>query len=859
MGEVYRARDSRLNRTVAIKVLPADLSRDPERRQRFEREARIISSLNHPHICTLHDVGNQNGIDYLVMEYLDGETLASRLAKGALSTDQVLRYAIEIADALDRAHRQGVVHRDLKPGNIMLASSGLKLLDFGLAKLRESHPVPVDSSTVATGHAPLTAHGAILGTIQYMAPEQLEQKETDTRADIFAFGAVVYEMATGRKAFEGESQASLIAAILDSDPPSMSTLRPTTPPVLDHVVSRCLAKDPEERWSTAHDVMLQLKWIADGASQGILSAPALARGKNREFLGWVAASLLLLSLLAALALGIVHFRETREQMNPVRFVVLPPEKVTSRWSDVPVISPDGQKIVSGGLTVEGKDMLWVRPLDSLTTEPLSGTEGASFPFWSPNSDSIAFFAQGKLKKIDTSGGTPQTVCDAPNCLGGTWNRDGVIVFGTWAGPLYRVSAGGGEAIPLTTVDKTRQESSHRWPQFLPDGRHFLFFARSVQPEKNGIYIGALDSKETRFVLNVDSNARYAPPGYLLFARGATLMAQPFDVRKLQIAAEPIYVAEPVGRLELGSGAAFSVSDNGALAYQESSGATVQLAWFSREGKRLGSIGDPGLYRQIVLSPDEKRVAVERFDVKTRSANIWFLELSSGILSRMTFNPAGDADPVWSPDGRRLAFTSNRKGKFDLLMKVVGSSDQEVLLESNDNKFPEDWSKDGRFLVYGHQQGRAVSALPLFGDRKAKLLVQAGSEKDEFHFSPNGRWIAYGSSESGRWEVYIASFPAFEAKRQVSRAGGSQAIWRKDGNELFYLSLDGKLMAVEIKSDSPLETGVPKVLFQTSLRTNPVLDQYCAAGNGARFLVMEPKEETARRFNVVLNWTAALKR
>ncbi len=864
MGEVYRARDTRLDRTVAIKVLPSHLSADPERRQRFEREARAVSSLNHPHICTLHDIGHQEGIDFLVMEYLEGETLDHRLTKGPLPAEQVLRYGVEIADALYKAHRQGIIHRDLKPGNIMLTKSGAKLLDFGLAKLRqpESGAVLANLSALPTeGGRTLTGEGTILGTLQYMAPEQLEGKEADARTDIFGFGTVVYEMATGKKAFEGKSQASLIAAILDSEPPPISTLQPMTPPALDHVVRKCLAKDPDDRWQTAHDLAGELQWISEGGSQAGVPATVVARRKSRARFGWIAAGVLLLPLLGALTLAVIYLRDVPQQARVIRFLVSPPEKVTFGPNDLPVISPDGQHLAFTGSTQEGKSLLWIRPLDLLTAQPLAGTDGAYYPFWSPDSRSIAFStAQGKLKKIPASGGPPETICDVSGFASGAWNRDGTIIFSQgFQGPLYHVSETGGETRPLTTLDKSRQETSHQWPCFLPDDHRFLYLASSAQA--NGIYIGSLDSKENKFLFNADSGAKYAPPGFLLFVREGTLMTQPFDVKKLQTSGDAFPVAEQVAQTR-GRVGAFSVSDKGVLVYRSPSLSNSQLVWFDRAGKRVDSAGEPGMYSQIALSPDDRRVAVQSTDPKSRTTNIWLLELSSNIFSRFTFGSTIDMDPIWSPDGRQIVFGSRRKGKWDLFRKQVGGGDEELLFESDNAKFSEDWSNDGRFIVFISAQGNAANAfytLPLFGERKPTLVLQTPFEKDEPHLSPNGQWVAYGSNESGRWEIYVASFPDFTEKRQVSNAGGGQPLWRKDGKELFYLSLDGNLMAVDVKMALTLETGVPKTLFQTGIRADPVLNHYCVTSDGRRFLVLLPKEEVAPPITVVVNWAAGLKK
>lgn len=536
MGEVYRARDTRLDRTVAIKVLPEHLSSNPQSRERFEREAKAISSLSHPHICPLYDVGHQDGVDFLVMEYLEGETLAHRLKKGALAPEQVLQYAIQITDALDTAHRHGVIHRDLKPGNIMLTKTGAKLLDFGLAKMRAAEAAAAMTG-VLTQTTPLTGEGTIVGKLQYMAPEQLEGAEADARTDLFALGSVIYEMATGRKAFEGKSQASVISAIMTTQPEPISTLQPLTPAALDHVVHTCLAKDPEARWQTAHDVLVELKWIVLSGSQVGIPKPVAARRQRREVLAWAVAAAL---GLVAIGLAAIHFREQPAVVRPVRFQIAPPEKVTLGWNDAPVVSPDGSRFVFSGTNADGNSQLWLRALDSPAIRPLAGTEGAALPFWSPDSRSVAFFSQGKLKKIDANGGLAEALANAADFpIGGSWSSGGMILFRPPGDFLARVSPSGGEVTPVRALDSARHETGFAWPHFLPDGRHFLYDVRSNDAGKSGIYVGAIDSKETRLLIPGESNASYAPPGFLIYGRQESVLAQPFDPKALRLAGEPV--------------------------------------------------------------------------------------------------------------------------------------------------------------------------------------------------------------------------------------------------------------------------------------------------------------------------------
>jgi len=626
MGEVYRARDTRLDRTVAIKALPAHLAANPELRQRYEREARAVSSLNHPHICVLYDIGQQDGIDFLVMEYLEGETLAARLAQGPLPLDQTLRYAIQIADALAQAHRQSVFHRDLKPGNIMLTRTGSKLLDFGLARIGPSRQgSKPDAPTVSEG---LTQKGAILGTFQYMAPEQLEGKDADGRSDIFAFGAVLHEMATGRKAFVGSSQASLIAAILKEDPPPVSQLQPLTPPGLDRSVRKCLAKDPELRWQTAADLKDELEWIAGGAA-----APVVLPGADRwKRLPWVAAAMLL--VVAVLGWALYALRAPAAHQPIYRLTVLPPPGTTvgSDYRSFFALSPDG-RLLAFVAAAQGRTQLYLRPLDSADARPLPGTDGASYPFWSPDSQHLGFFADRKLKKVSASGaGPPQVICDAPYNRGGAWNRDNVILFAPNPGSvLHRVSAFGGQPTPLTKLNTKLREDAHYWPQFLPDGRRFLFFARSTPPESSAIAFGALDRDSPHTRLDHSGPmAVYAAPGYLLLVTEGTLVARRFYEQRLQIESDATPVVSGVGSAIFVGRAFFSVSENGVLAYRSGEIDERRLTWFGRAGQTLGVLAAAGAYRRFRLSPDQRRLAAEIIDPQTGAPDIWAIDIARGI-------------------------------------------------------------------------------------------------------------------------------------------------------------------------------------------------------------------------------------
>jgi eukaryotic-like serine/threonine-protein kinase len=854
MGEVYRARDTRLERTVAIKILlPEHLSTNPESKQRFELEARAISSLNHPNICALYDIGSQDGMDFLVMEYLEGQTLAERLQKGALPIEQVLTIGIEIANALDKAQRQGIVHRDLKPGNIMLTKSGAKLMDFGLAKPVQAAFIAGATVDTPTLSSRLTVEGTIVGTFRYMAPEQLEGKEADTRSDIFAFGTVLYEMVTGKAAFNGKTPASIVAAILGSEPTPIGLLKPTSPAALHRVISTALAKDSDERWQSAHDISVVLAEISTTEKQ------TLAPRYNLR-LWQIAAGLLAGASLLLAALLILH--GTNPNTALLRVAIPPPPNATfSSLEKLLAISPDGRRIVFTAVDHGGQRSLWVRPLDSSEARALPGTDDADSPFWSPDSKLIGFFSHSKLKKIDPAGGQPEIICDAGADPGGaTWNREGVIVFApNFEGILYRVPASGGQPMPLTEAYKSHDESNHIWPQFLPDGRHFLFLVYGR--DDLGIHLGSLDSKDHHLILRENSTATYVEPGYLLFGRNGVLMAQRFDAKRAQTSGDPIRIVDTV-QAASGGGYAFSVSDNGVLVYWAGRRFNpTQLVWYRRDGTRLGTLGPVGPFREPRISPDGRTAVVDRLESDTEFS-VWLID-SRGIPSRLTF---GDYDfsPVWAPDGSGIIFSSPRDGLPPNLFRknLSGGSEEQRLTHSILDSVVTDWSRDGRYVVYSANElgtNWNVWAMPLTGDHNPQPVVRTQFNENDARISPDGRWIAYVSDESGKWEVYVQPFLSSGGKWQISSAGGRQPQWSHHADELFYVAPDQKLMAVPVHPSTSLNPGAPKELFQLHTATDSFGTSYDVSADGQRFLVSTLiGEEASPPLNLMINWTNVLK-
>jgi eukaryotic-like serine/threonine-protein kinase len=879
MGEVYRARDTRLGRDVAVKVLPEHLSSNSDLKLRLEREAKAISSLNHPHICILHDVGSQNGMEFLVMEHLEGETLADRLHRGPLPLNEALSFAIQITGALDKAHAHGVIHRDLKPANIMLTKSGAKLMDFGLAKPAGAVSVAANAgpytpstptmniATLSADASTLTQKGTVVGTFQYMAPEVLQGTEANAQSDIFSFGCLLYEMITGRRAFEGKSQLSVLGAILDHEPERISVLNPGLPPRLDETVHRCLAKNPEQRYGCIHDVRIQLEGIAQAASQ---SQSPLEQPPSSSKLAWLIAAV---AALIAVSIAAAYLLQAPKPASLVQSSIVPPPGTSFVTmlpsSGPPVLSPDGTRLAFTARDTKGKVLLYVRSLASSAAQPLSGTDDAMYPFWSADGRQLGFFADGKLKKIDAGGGPAQDVCDVGAARGGTWNQDGTILFTpSTTQAIMRVSAAGGTAEPVSKLDSERSENSHRWPTFLPDGKHFLYWARSSKgPHEDVIYIGELGSAKTKMLMQSDSIATYAS-GYLLFLRDQALMAQPFDLKRLELSGDPVLVAQQVGFNGATAHPLFTVSQTGILVYQSGNiQSGWDLLWLGRDGKPAGSFPQSDRYIGPVLSHDGKRVVVGIFTGSAGVGDLWIYDLERGTSTRLTFGPANNSRPVWSPDDKTIYYASSSKGIPHISAKAAdGSGSERVILETaNVVEGPASISPDGRYLAYLRKDlakdvGTHIWVLPLFGDGKPFPILQDTWSENSAEISPDGKWMAYVSNESGRNQVYITPFPGGGAKWEVSKDGGSSPKWRGDGKELFYLDNSDSIVAVELAvSSNAIDLGVPHTLFQ-AVGIQRDYGPYDVTSDGKKFLINSGNiAHGGEPLMLVQDWQAAIKK
>ena len=877
MGEVYQARDTRIDRTVAIKILPTQVSQDSDAKQRFDREARAISSLNHPNICALYDVGTQEGISYIVMEYLQGQTLANRLDKGPLPFGQLLKYAIDICEGLDRAHRSGVIHRDLKPGNIMLTKTGAKLMDFGLAKSVAIAASPVSNVTATSftpASHPLTMQGTVVGTVQYMSPEQVEGKEADARSDIFSLGCVLYEMATGKRAFEGKSMASIMAAVLERNPVPLTAVEPGLPPALDRLVKACLAKDPDDRIQTVQDVKLQLKWLAEEseASGPQEEAPASWTGhlKRRERVVWAMAT-----LCALLAGGLAFAHLAGQKPQPVvRTSIGSADKLRFNFAgDIagpPALSPDGLHIVFSA-TNEGKAQLYLRTLSDLSIRPLLGTDNGWFPFWSPDSHSVAFFADGKLKRLDISGGIPVAICDAITGRGGSWGSTGTIVFTpNFNSSIWQVSAGGGTPSEVFKLDSPKY-STYRWPWFLPDGKHFLYFAANHltpnNPNTGGVFFASLEGKENRLLFPSASNAIYAS-GYLLYLAGNVLRAQPFDPGSGQTRGDSTVLADGVQNDSEVWRGIVTASENGLLLYQPAIATTgMKLVWFDRSGKQVEEIGDGDAYYQVRLSPDEKKLALA---IGQPNRNIWVYDLARDTKSRFTFDNKSHSDPVWSPDGSQLAYAVAEGGLqeavvFSKSSNGAGEAKQILANAPGDEvqQSPSDWSPDGRWMIYTRgavgagTQGTDLWVFSLDGRQKPFPYIAGPGDQREAQFSPDGHFVAYQSNEGGNTQVYVAAFPWTGAKWQVSTNEGTGPRWRHDGQELFFVDGDQIMSAKVNKAGSGLEISQTRPLFRLNL-IGEYPFRYAVARDGQRFVAIVSGQDSSQPLVLVQNWTAEFK-
>ena len=886
MGEVYRARDTRLDREVAIKLLPAEVSSDPDRLKRFEQEARATSALNHPNILTVYDVGTNSGSPYIVAELLEGEELRDRLDEGQIPLRKTIDYAQQIVSGLSAAHEKGIVHRDLKPENLFVTNDDrIKILDFGLAKLRGASDYTQGSEDET--RKVITNPGVVMGTVGYMSPEQVRGEKLDHRSDIFSFGAILHEMITGHRAFRRDTMAETMTAILREEPDELSASNPNINPALERIVNRCLEKKPERRFHSAHDLGFALESLSGQSSSpsssgsglttqaSIVAAAETLRSKWRDRLPWIVTAISVVSLITLLAFTFVRPRATETSPPMSRFVVMAPEKVTTLFS--PELSPDGRVLVFAGLK-EGSTALWIRPLGSITAIQIPGTEGVTNPhFWSPDSRSIAFPAAGQLKRLDLSGGNPKILCALPSGsqgLGGTWNTDGVILFSS-AGKIFRISANGGSPELMIGDDKSGSDTLYRYPIFLPDNRHFLYLKTGTQQglSYSEIFVTSIDGGEKTRLTPADSHARYtaAGGGNLVFVREGALVAQSFDAPSLKLSGEPYTIADKVTINNMASGF-FSVSRDGTVVLDPLGQRfdTQVLEWFDRTGRSLGALGESGNYMTSVsnqkLSSDGKRIAVAKLDPQTKTHDIYVIDIARNTSSRLTFDPREDLYPIWSADGSRIAWNSNRDGGISAIYQKLASGvgEDELLLKSDASISPSSWSPDRRFLLYNRidpKTGPDIWVLPTEGEKKPFVFLQTPFSETAPRFSPDGKFVVYISQDQGRPEVFVQPFPATGNRWQISTNGGRAPSWRGDGKEIFYVSGDNKLVAVDVTTGNGFEVGIPKPLFDLTplgavsfgnVNFAPSLD-------GQQFLITHQRETAASlQYVVVQNWASEKK-
>ncbi|MBI3110675.1 MAG: protein kinase, partial [Ignavibacteriales bacterium] len=869
-GVVYKAQDTTLDRFVALKFLPPHLSANEEDKSRFIQEAKAAAALNHPNICTIYGIEESGDSTFIAMEYVEGQTLHDKGLN--LPLKQSIEIGIQLADGLAAAHEKGIVHRDIKSENIMLQKDGrVRIMDFGLARIKSA--------------SRLTKVGSTVGTTGYMSPEQVQGMESDHRSDIFSLGVILYELFAGQSPFKGAHETAINYEIVNVDPEPISAVKPDFDAQLDAIVMECLAKDPAERSQSAAEVAKDLRHAKRESSRSRMSRITPARTVStqrlgsspvipvqhagfpfRQFLPWALTGVALLSVLILLLLG---QGDSANVPFTVRAVIPPPEETNFHpygFAAGPVVvSPNGRAIAFVAVTPDGRTMLYLRELDAVRPRPLAGTERAWYPFWSPDSRWVGFFSGGKLRKVDVSGSPPVTVCDAPNSRGGTWSKDGTILFTPEAvGPIFSVAAAGGTPVVVSRIDTTRKESTHRWPSFLPDGKHFLYFSRTAsfgsEAEGDALFAASLDFTTNKMLMNTSANVIYAS-GHLLFMRGGTLLAQQFDESALELKGDPITVAENVINDPGFNLAVFSASENGILAYQTGVGlAGARMMIVDRTGKELGFVGDVIEHFITRISPDGRKVIASVFEPRSRTQNLWVYDLARNARTRFTTGLATDFNPVWSPDGMRIAFYSNKDGMYRIYTRPAdGVGIEETLVTSTKRIAPTDWSRDGRHIVY--QQFNPVQSdiwvVPRSGEKKPLPFLQTQFEEFDARFSPDGRWIAYASNETGINEVYIRPFPGPGTSAKVSAAGGASPVWQRDGSELFYIDRENKLMSAEMRiRGAGIEIGTIRALFTRT----PVMSDYEPFPDGKRFLMnrnIEPKKTDP--ITIVVNWDAGLKK
>ncbi len=864
MGEVYKAKDTRLDRTVAIKILSTHVAANAEVKQRFEREAKAISSLNHPNICTLYDIGNENGVDYLVMEYLDGETLSARLAKGALPLPELLLITSQIADALDKAHRKGLIHRDLKPGNIMLTKTGAKLMDFGLAKIQMNSGVVTGMSDITRTSTPLTGEGTIVGTLQYMSPEQLEGKEADVRSDIFAFGAILYEMAVGKRAFEGTSQASIIASILKENPRPISDIQPMSPPMLDRVIRQCLEKDPDHRWQSAGDLKRALQWITDGGSQVGIPIPVSQRRKSRERFAWIAAALF---AIGAAAFAFLYLTREIPQKSVARFSILPAAKLTAvTW---PRLSPDGTLLAFQATDSFSQRGIWVRPINSLDARLLVNLSPGenNRHFWSPDSKQLAYFDGKQLKKISLVGGTPQIICETNFGADGTWGSAGVILFdGRNGDSIQQVPASGGTPSAATGIDRSKKETATAWPWFLPDGIHFLYVGYIDGGQKYMLRVGSIKSLENVELIEVPSRVEYSN-GYILYAKNNTLLAQPFDADKLKVTGEPAPVATGVRNFV--PRALFSVADDGTLIYQRGgTNLSKNLIWVNRKGDSVGVEGAPDKYESFTLSRDGSRLAYDIEMDDGATVDSWVRDIKRQVTSRLTFGPKYNVWPLFTPDGSKVIYSKSIDGvNFGIMMRNTnGTGAEETFVRLDSSAIgATDISPDGRFaLVTSFQTGKVDINLLSFADKKLTPLLNSPADELNAMFAPNGKFYSYGSNETGDYQMFVREFGEQGGKWQVTTSGTRGAQWSPDGKEIIYVTPapENGFWSVPVSYTNGFELGMPVKLFERPYFFNATttLMPFRISPDGQRLLIhVRAESEGNAEFILVQNWPEELKK